>query len=66
MPREFTCETYTRQFHTLLHIEEHKAAYVTRKEEEYATHHFVGWIFNDTMKKQLHWSHLGTSTSEPK
>ena len=36
MPREFTCETYARQFHTLLHIEEHKAAYVTRKEEEYA------------------------------
>ena len=35
MPREFTCETYARQFHTLLHIEEHKAAYVTHAEEVY-------------------------------
>ena len=26
LPREVTCETYARQFHTLLHIEEHKAA----------------------------------------
>lgn len=26
LPREITCETYARQFHTLLHIEEHKAA----------------------------------------
>ena len=26
LPRELTCETYARQFHTLLHIEEHKAA----------------------------------------
>jgi helicase MOV-10 len=26
MPHEFTCETYARQFHTLLHMEEHKAA----------------------------------------
>lgn len=68
MPREFTCETYARQFHTLLHVEEHKAAYVTRKEEEHVTHQFfLGWIFNDTMKKQLHWSRLqGTSTSAPK
>lgn len=38
MPREFTCETYARQFHTLLHVEEHKAAYVTPKEEEHVTH----------------------------
>ena len=35
MPREFTCETYARQFHTLLHIDEHKAAYVTHTEGEY-------------------------------
>lgn len=40
MPREFTCETYARQFHTLLHMEEHKAAYVTRKEEEYVNSPF--------------------------
>ena len=26
LPREVTCETYPRQFHTLLHIEEHKAS----------------------------------------
>jgi len=26
LPREVTCETYARQFHTLLHIEEHKSA----------------------------------------
>jgi helicase MOV-10 len=26
LPREVTCDTYARQFHTLLHIEEHKAA----------------------------------------
>ena len=26
LPREVTCETYPRQFHTLLHIEEHKTA----------------------------------------
>ena len=26
LPREVTCETYPRQFHTLLWIEEHKAA----------------------------------------
>jgi len=35
MPREFICETYARQFHTLLHIEEHKAAYVTHRGSVY-------------------------------
>ena len=67
MPREFTCETYTRQFHTLLHIEEHKSAYVIHSEGVYVHSQLSGWIFNDTMKKQLHWTqlHRRNSTSAP-
>ena len=63
MPREFTCETYTRQFHTLLHIEEHKAAYVIHAEDLYVPHDFLGWISNGTTKKQLRWNQLHGRTS---
>lgn len=63
MPREFTCETYTRQFHTLLHTEEHRAAYVRHMEGECLLTTFLAWTFNDTMKRRLHWSHLQERTS---